>query len=105
MREIIYLGHDNEIDRVLKADGVIVPLDQVTRMQAKISSVTVDSEDSPNCFDWDTRGVNGIVELKLGGVAALADVKPANSLTLIVFDADHPSGIHWDTFPIKIVSI
>jgi hypothetical protein len=108
-REIIYLGRNNTIERILRqkrpGEGwSLVPLTQVTRMQAVISSVTIDSQASPDCFDWETYGADAIVSLALGGVAALSAVSHADALTLVVFDADHPSGLFWDTFPIKIVT-
>lgn len=106
--EYVYVGRDNTIDLLLKADGVAIELHEaVTRMDLKFSdrifgTQYVTSADYPTAFDWVTRGADGIVILKLGGLelAAGRDSK----VELIVYDNVNTNGIVWGEVPIKIIT-
>ena len=45
MSEIVYLTHDNTIDLLLKADGVVQDLSSVTKITATFGATTITSTD------------------------------------------------------------
>lgn len=96
--ENVYLGHDNTIDLLLKADGVAVDLSAVTRMTLEVGDDTVDSGESPDAFDWDT-GTTGKVILNLGGESLTPRTYRA---TLTVYDPDNTNGIIWGKFKLIV---
>jgi hypothetical protein len=106
--EFVYVGRDNTIDLMLKEDGVIVELHEtVTRMDLKFSDRIyedqyITSVDYPTAFDWVTRGEEGIVILKLGGIELTSgkDTK----VELIVYDTINTNGIVWGTVPIRVIT-
>ena len=89
--EIVYLDRDNTIDLLLKADGSAQDLAAVTRMTFEYDSTIIDSDTSPEVFDWDT-GVTGKLVLALG-----AESIPKGDYTakLTVYDPDNDDGIFW----------
>jgi len=90
--EHVYLGHDNTIDLLLTADGAAVDLSSVTRMTLELDAgTTIDFDESPAAFDWDT-GTTGKLVLALGG-----ETIPAGTYrtTLTVYDPDNAAGIVW----------
>ena len=92
--EVTYLGHDNTIDLLLKADGVAQSLSGVTRMTLEVGTVTVDSDVSGSAFDW-APGVTGKLILALGAEGLTEGTWQA---TLTVYDASNTNGIVWGTF-------
>jgi hypothetical protein len=89
--EIVYLNRDNTNDLLLKADGSAQDLSSVTRMTLKLDSTTIDSDISPDAFDWDT-GVTGKLVLALGGESITEGEYTAK---LTVYDPDNTQGIFW----------
>jgi hypothetical protein len=106
--EYVYVGRDNTIDLLLKADGVVIALDAaVTKMEMKFSSRLfgaeyINSESNPGVFDWDTKGADGIVIIALGGLAITAGKD--SKVELIVYDNVNTNGIVWGTVPIKVIT-
>jgi len=98
MIEVVYNGHDNTIDLLLKADGEPVDLSSVTRMTLKAGDVMVDSDTSPEAFDWDT-GTTGKVILSLGD-QGLAE--GASRARLTVYDPYNPDGVVWGEFRLLV---
>jgi len=96
--EIVYLGHDNTIDLLLKADGSAVDLSAVTRMTLEVDSTVIDSAVSTDAFDWDT-GVTGKLILALGGESITAGAYKA---TLTVYDPDNADGLVWSQFNLVV---
>lgn len=92
--EYVYKGRDNTNDLKLTADGETVDLSSVTKMELINDDWSVDSDESPTVFDW-SQG-NGIVIITLGGVPEIPGGK--NDVSLIVYDPDNTSGIHWGDF-------
>ena len=91
--EHVYLGHDNTIDLLLTADGAAVDLGAVTRMTLELdATTTLDSDTSPDAFDWDT-GTTGKLILALGGEAI--DAGTYERCTLTVYAPDNAGGIVW----------
>ena len=103
--ETIYLGHDNSIDRILKADDVAVSLAAVTDMSITIGGVTVNSDNGvADPIRWVKAGyATGEYRLFLGGEAFVARETPYWA-SLVVYDAANPDGIVWDVFEVKVVS-
>ena len=89
--EIVYLNRDNTNDVLLKADGSAQDLSAVTRMTLELDSTTIDSDTSPDAFDWDT-GTTGKLVLALGGESITAGEYTAK---LTVYDPDNDDGIFW----------
>lgn len=105
--EKVYLGRDNTIDLLLKADGAAVDLESVSRMVLVVGSVTVDSAVYPAAFDWDT-GTTGKVILALGQLMD-GEEPPANILsagaytaTLTVYDPTNDDGLVWAKLKIVV---
>ena len=92
--ERTYVGHDNTIDLLLKADGVAQDLSEVTRMTLEVSTKTVDSDVSGDAFDW-APGTTGKVILTLGAEGLSVGTWQA---TLTVYDGSNTNGIVWGTF-------
>lgn len=67
--EVVYLGHDNSIDRILKSDGVAVALTSVTRMTLTMETKLVDSDNgATDPIRWSKEGyATGEVRFFLGG--------------------------------------
>ena len=96
--EIVYNGHDNTIDLLLKADGVAEDLSSVTRMTLEVAGSTIDSDVSGAAFDWAT-GVTGKLILALGDEGLTAGSYRA---TLTVYDSTNTDGIVWGTFKVIV---
>jgi len=100
--ERVHLNRDNTVDLCLKEGGIaltVAEMSAITRMVLKVGSVTVDSDDDPDCFDW-TSGVAGKVILDLGPQTLLVG---ANQARLIVYSADNANGLAWGNEPFEII--
>lgn len=101
--EIVYLGHDNWIDAVLKEDGSAKSMSAATKMTLTFGSLLVDStNDAADPILWAKEGyLTGQIRIKLGQVAI-----PAGSYDapLVVYDASNPNGIVWGEIPIQVNS-
>jgi len=95
--EVFYIGHDNTIDLLLKADGEAQDLSEVTRMKLIIGSTEIDSASESNVFLWTGTGTTGkvIIDLKQYSGTLTAGAYMAR---LVVYDPGHPSGIVWGEF-------
>lgn len=103
IEELVYLGHDNEIALQLLAGGAHVNGQAITRTVLLLTrpgaTLPIDSLITPSVFDW-SRG-QGILEMRLGGVAGLTAGRYTARLT--VYDAGHSSGLVWGgQFVIKV---
>ena len=96
--EIVYDGHDNTIDLLLKADGTAQDLSEVTRMTLEVGSTTVDSDESGSAFDW-APGMTGKLILALGDEDLTAGTYRA---ILTVYDPSNTDGIVWGTFKLIV---
>ena len=92
--ETVYLGHDNTVDLLLKEDGAAQDLSSVTRMTLAVGTVTVDSDDDADAFDWDT-GTTGKVVLDIGDQEL---VRGKHRAELVVYDPTHTNGVVWGEF-------
>jgi len=102
LTEVVYLGKDNTIDLLLKADGEAQDLSDTTRMTLGLDDTVIDSATSPDAFDWDT-GTTGKLVLALGAEAIDAGVY--KRAVLVVYNADNPNGVVWGRLNIIVKSI
>jgi hypothetical protein len=110
LTEYVYLGRDNSIDLILKADDVVVNLSSVTAMEIVIGDVVISSDNGDaDPIRWAKAGYDtGEVRLYLGGeetIIAGDYTGTSNRASLIVIDAGNPNGIHWSDIPMKVIAI
>lgn len=102
--EIVYLGHDNSVDLLLKADGVAVDLAAVTAATITVGDVTISSDnEDTDPIRWAKSGyTTGEIRLFLGveSIVASTTVYPAY---LVIYDAENPNGIVWGYVPIRVM--
>jgi hypothetical protein len=101
--EFVYLGHDNSIDLILKANGVAVSLTSVTRMTLTLGAKLIDSDNGDaDPIRWNKAGyATGEFRLFLGAEVIKVGAYQA---ALIVYDAMNPNGIFWGKIPITVVA-
>lgn len=101
---IVYLGHDNALDYVLKADGVAVDLSSATRVTLTLGSTLVDSNNGDaDPIRWAKSGyATGQIRLVLGGQV----ITPAHyqNAWLVVYDPTNVSGVVMGSIPIFVVA-
>jgi len=106
--EIVYLGRDNTIDLLLKADGVAQSLEDVTKID-----LILDDEDETTISDTDAdawpikwapseTGTTGKIMLRLGGESGLSAGN--YTATLVLYDPTNSNGVVWGTFPLRVES-
>ena len=100
-RETIWLGRDNVIGYVLKADGAAYDLSGATMFQLVFSGTTVSSYRHDAWFDWtSTTLATGQLNLLLGGVT---NVSPGQyKMEVIYYDVDNANGIMWERVPVAV---
>jgi len=102
-REIVYLGHENSIDLILKADGIAVALTSVTRMTLTLGTTLIDSENGgADPIRWIQTGyATGEIRLFLGDQTISAGNYQA---PLVVYDPTNTDGIVWGFIPITVIA-
>lgn len=95
--EIVYLGADNVIDLVLLEDGVAVDLSAVTKMTLNFNSTMINSDTSPDAFDWSTG--DGKLSLALGAESIMTALYDAE---LTVYDSQNTNGVVWGIFKVVV---
>jgi hypothetical protein len=102
IEETVYIGRDNTIDLLLKADDVAQDLSGVTKMvliddSDKADAVDdISSEDHSAAFDWSS-AVTGKLILSLGEVFESEEIDRGRYVfNLVVFDPANTDGIVWD---------
>ncbi|MDY0186213.1 MAG: hypothetical protein RBR43_10100 [Desulfuromonadaceae bacterium] len=95
IEETSYEGYDNRIDLTLQddrhGDMANSNLSSVSRMKLVGGGISIDSEISPEVFDWSTG--NGLLTLSLGDVLSAG----IYVLYLAVMDTHNPDGVVWET--------
>jgi len=94
--EIVHNGHDNTIDLLLKADGVIISLSFVTKVDLVVDDTKTITDSTPNTgpIIWDEAVTNQTGKM----ILALGDesIPPGNyDAKLILYDSSNPDGIVW----------
>lgn len=102
--ETVYLGHDNSIDLILKADGVAISLAAVTAMTITFGTKKVESDNGDaDPIRWNKPGyATGEVRLFLGAEVITPGLYVA--APLIVYDASNDDGVVWTTIGINVVA-
>jgi hypothetical protein len=97
--EIVWLGHDNTIDLLLKAedangDQVAQDLSSVNKITASFGSKLISStEKAAGLITWDQAGYDiGEIRIDVGGETIAA---AGYDVPIITYDADNPDGIVW----------
>jgi hypothetical protein len=101
-REIVFKGHDNSIDLILKANATAVDLATVTRMTLTVGTVLVPStNNATHPLRWVRAGyVTGEARIYLGDVSSLST--GTYDAPLISYGADYVNGLVWGEVPIVI---
>jgi len=99
--EVVYLGHDNTIDLLLKADGTAQDLSGVTKITATFGDTLVESTDpAGGPITWNQDGYDtGEIRLALGG-------QPINpgvySVPITAYDPINTDGVFWGLVLIRV---
>ena len=101
LEEHVYLGHDNTIDLILKADDVAVDLTAVTKITATFDDTLIESEDNENgAITWAVSGYDtGEIRMALGDQALTAG---SYFVPIITYDSGNLTGIVWATILIIV---
>jgi len=102
-REVVYLDHDNTVDRILVADDVAQSLSNVTKIIALFGTKIIESKDAAaGPIKWNQGGYDtGEIRFVLRN----QPIPPGDyDVPVITYDASNPNGIVWDyiKFTIKI---
>jgi len=101
MSEIVYLTHDNTIDLLLKADGVVQDLSGVTKITATFGATTITSTDkAAGAIKWDQAGYDtGEIRLDLGDETIPAT---AYQVYIVIYDSAHTDGVVWGWIYVQV---
>jgi hypothetical protein len=99
--EIVYLGHNNSVDLLLKADGTAVDLTSVNKITASFNSKLISSTDAAaGLITWAQDGYDtGEIRIAVGGESIPAG---KYSVPLIVYDPSNAAGVHWGYVPAEV---
>jgi len=99
--EIVYLGHDNTIDLLLKQDGTAQDLSGVTKITATFGDTLIESTDAANGpITWAQSGYDtGEIRLALG---AQSIDEGRYMVPIVVYDSGNPNGIVWDYVSVEV---
>lgn len=100
--EVVYLGHDNTIDLLLKASSSAASLTSVTNITVTFDDTLIEgsSSASSGAITWAGSSYStGEVRLTLGAQT----IDPGRyDVPVIVYDASNATGIVWDIVPIRV---
>jgi len=99
--EIVWLGHDNTIDLLLKAEGVAQDLASVTKITATFNGTTITSEDhAAGAILWNNDGYDtGEIRLDLGGQTIAAG---GYDVPIVVYDPSNADGVVWGEISVLV---
>jgi hypothetical protein len=104
--EIVYLGADNSIDLILKADGVVQNIASLTKVELDFPDeygvTTISGETSGTPFDWETNAASGKLVISLGAETGISAGMTYYDVRLVIYDADNTNGIVWDTINLDV---
>lgn len=107
--EIVYLGHDNTIDLLLKRrvppsrTASAIDLTPVTKITVTIGGVLVDSDDSGAPILWaESSYETGEVRIDASGYSIPSGLH--TDCPIIVYDTTNTDGIVWDHVNIEVVA-
>lgn len=99
--EVIYLGHDNRVDLILKASSSAASLAGVTKITMTFDSTLITgSSASSGVITWQGSGyATGEVRAALGAQS----IEPSRyDVPVIVYDSVNTTGLVWDIVPIRV---
>ena len=99
--EIVYLGHDNTVDLLLKADGTAQDLSSVTKITATFGDTLIESTNAANGpITWAQSGYEtGEIRLALGDQSISTG---SYNVPIVVYDAVNTDGIVWGTVTVIV---
>lgn len=99
--EIVWLGHDNTIDLLLKAVGVAQDLADVTKITATFGTTTITSEDhAAGAILWNNDGYDtGEIRLDLGDQTI---VPGGYDVPIVVYDPSNTNGVVWGSIHVAV---
>lgn len=102
--EIVYLGHDNSINKTLKEDGAAEALTAVTRITLTLGTTLIDSDNGDaDPIRWIKSGyATGEVRFFLGGQT----ITPGEyeNAWVVVYDPTNATGVVWGSFKVEVVA-
>jgi len=105
--EYLYLGRENTIDLILKADGVAVDLSAVTQIKAVFNTVVISSTNpAAGLIKWAQGGYDtGEIRLDCAGDTNL-ETQGAGiwDVPIITYDPSNTDGIQWGFVRIEVVT-
>lgn len=102
-REIVWIGHDNEIKIILKSCGSAVDLSGTTKISLNLNDQTLISKNNTaSSMSWNQAGYDtGQVNIHIGHITTL--VPGIYDASLVVYDSASTEGIVWgDTLPLLV---
>ena len=99
--EIVWLGHDNTIDLLLKANGVAQDLASVNKITATFGDKTITSEDhAAGAILWNNDGYDtGEIRLDLGDQSIDSG---GYDVPIVVYDPSNTDGIVWGKIHVAV---
>lgn len=102
--ETIYKNRDNVNSLELRENGSAVDISGTTRMILTVGDTKIDSQYDSGVFDWATNGASGQLDLTLGLLQKIINLKESTYLaSLVLYDANYTNGLEWAEFRAKIV--
>lgn len=102
--ETIYKKRDNVNSIELRENGSAVDISGTTRMILQIGDTKVDSQYDTGVFDWSTNGASGQLDLTLGLLQKIINMRESTYLArLVLYDANYTNGLEWAEFRARIV--
>jgi hypothetical protein len=102
-KEVIFLGHDNWISRILRENGTAQDLAAVSTITMTFGDVLVSSSNQGSDeIRWNQTGYDtGEIRINLGNRMDL----PAGDhrVPIVVYDATYPDGLVWDIVDVVVV--
>lgn len=105
--ETIYIGRDNTIDLILKADGEAVDLSSVTQIDVSVGGVVIESSNADtDAIRWAQVGYDtGEIRISFGSVDGLVASSAKKWAYIVIYDLENPDGVVWGSFPVLILSV
>lgn len=99
--EIVYLGHDNTIDLILKADGTAQDTSAFTKITATFGDTLISSTDhAAGLILWNNSGyATGEIRIDIGTESVAAKIY---HVPIIVYDATYTTGLVWGYVDIEV---
>ena len=100
--EILYLGRDNTIDLLLKADGTAQSLASVTKITATFGSKLLTSTSAASgVIQWSGSSF-ATGEIRIAAGAESIESDRTYDVPIVVYDAANTNGIDWGVVPVEV---